>query len=47
MAASKVRSANSEPRSINGVTHKSSSLQVPKQLSHVECRLLYKAKSSN
>jgi len=47
MAASKVRSANSEPRSINGVTHKSSSLQVPKQLSHVECRLLCAELESN
>ena len=40
MAQGKVRTCNSVPRSINGVTHSRSQLQIPKQLSVVECRLL-------
>ncbi|KOO20837.1 achain structural determinant protein [Chrysochromulina tobinii] len=40
MAQGKVRTCNSVPRSINGVTHSRSQLQIPKQLSLVECRLL-------
>jgi len=40
MASAKVRTANSVPRSVNGVTHSRSQLQIPKQLSVVECRLL-------
>ena len=35
-----VRTANSVPRSVNGVTHSRSQLQIPKNLSMVECRLL-------
>ena len=37
---SQVRSANSVPRSINGVSPSKSQLQIPKTLSLVECKLL-------
>eukprot|EP00325_Prymnesiales_sp_UTEX-LB-985_P016966 CAMPEP_0174755368 /NCGR_PEP_ID=MMETSP1094-20130205/106211_1 /TAXON_ID=156173 /ORGANISM="Chrysochromulina brevifilum, Strain UTEX LB 985" /LENGTH=715 /DNA_ID=CAMNT_0015961257 /DNA_START=10 /DNA_END=2157 /DNA_ORIENTATION=+ len=40
MESTKKRASNSEPRSISGVTNKNSQLQVPKQLSVVECRML-------
>jgi len=40
MDGAKVRTANSVPRSVNGVTHSRSQLQIPKNLSMVECRLL-------
>lgn len=40
MATAKVRTANSVPRSLNGVTHAKSQLQIPKSLSIVDCRLL-------
>ena len=47
MAAAKVRTANSVPRSLNGVTHSRSQLQIPKQLSVVDCRLLCAELESN
>jgi len=40
MSSQKVRTANSVPRSVNGVTHSHSQLQIPKHLSVVECQLL-------
>jgi len=40
MAGAKVRTANSVPRSLNGVTHSRSQLQIPKQLSVIDCQLL-------
>ena len=47
MAAAKVRTANSVPRSLNGVTHNRSHLQIPKQISIVDCRLLCAELESN